>query len=334
MVGKRKIALQIGALMAAGFMATCSGGEAGGPSDNKTQTASSTVTVSTANLNLTEMTDSCGTHDVEDAFRVTNNGTTPIQLSDISIKLWVDDTTAAQLLAEVTNGGCVSSLFEPHDQCGYGHDNGKGNDGHNNGHGNDYGWGHGHDDDGHGDHGDNDDCHHSVGAVTATAKKLTTACGPAPNQQANWEVTITTHDHSHLDPGESWTHIQTQLSLSHNTKFSPGTADWYSPCISGPDYVSTAHSALYVQGNLVTASAGVPPSCVAPAGSQPVPGEAGPGITTGQFPLVGPLPGDTNVTVAIELPLQNQADLENLVDQLYDPTEPQLPAVPDAGRVP
>ncbi len=46
---------------------------------------------------------------MQSAFQVTNNGTTSVALSDISIKMWVYDTTATQrIVTDVNAGGCAT----------------------------------------------------------------------------------------------------------------------------------------------------------------------------------------------------------------------------------
>jgi len=278
MGGRRSALLYLCALMTTGFTASCASGD--GPREPVEQTASA-LGVSARNLTLQELTNSCGANQVQDFFQVTNNDTKPVRLSDVSIKLWADDTTAAGLVSQIFYGGCLTGASG---------------------------------------------CFHQVSGVTATATRLPTACGPAPNQQANWEITITNTDSATLAPGVTWGNLQSALHLSNFGNFSPGTASWYSSCLSGSSYANTTHSALYVQGNLVTASTGVPPSCRAPQGAQPVPGVVGPGISNGTFPLVGPMPSNATVSLAISLPLAPQPGtppLDTLIQQLYDPTSPR-----------
>jgi Pro-kumamolisin, activation domain len=272
MADKRRAWLHIGAIAAATFTATCSGEN---PPDEKTGETGSAIGVSSADLELQELGNSCGSNQAQDFFQVKNNGTTSVTASDITIKMWVDDVSAASIVAAVYYGGCLTN---------------------------------------------SSGCFHQVSGVSVSATKLATACGPAPNQQANWEITISNTDHTAMAPGVTWSNIQAALHLSNYGNFNPGISDWYSPCVTGGGYTDPAHFALYVQGNLVTASAGVPPSCVAPQGMQPVPGSVGPGVTGGEFPLVGPLPGSTPITVAISLPLTNQADLQSRLEQIYDPS--------------
>src|SRR5262249_31400493 len=148
-----------------------------------------------------------------------------------------------------------------------------------------------------------------VRGVSATAVKMSTPCGPGDSAQANWEVTITNTDTGVIPPGEKWHKINSKISLPSNAAFTPGAASWYSSCqpVDNDDH-ETARIAVYIDGDLVTASPGVPPSCVAPHGTQPVPGPAAPAVVNGQFPLVGPVPPDAPITLAISLPLQNVAD--------------------------
>ena len=93
--------------------------------------------------------------------------------------------------------------------------------------------------------------------------------------------------------------------------------------LSGSSYANVAHSAIYVQGNLVTASTGVPPTCRAPHGSQTIPGELPPAINNGTVPLVGSLSPAATLKLALGLPLQNQAGLQSSIQQIYDPKSTQ-----------
>ena len=103
-------------------------------------------------------------------------------------------------------------------------------------------------------------------AVTGTAintLNFSPACGPSNTQQANWEITLSNTDTATLGAGITWANLQTAVHLSSFANFSPGTGFWYSPCNvgSGSTYTNNLNYALYVRGNLVTASGGVPPSC-------------------------------------------------------------------------
>ncbi len=105
----------------------------------------------------------------------------------------------------------------------------------------------------------NPGCFHNVTGVSITAQTFSPACGPG-NRQANWEITVSNTDGTVLNSEVSWTNIQTALNLANYSNFSPGIGDWYSQCVGG-SYTSDVHYALYLQGNLVSASGGIPPSC-------------------------------------------------------------------------
>ncbi len=264
-----------GVSLGAGLLVGCADG-ADGPEQTTAAALSST---STANVRLQELTNSCGANQAQDFFKVVNAGTTPIPASDVSIKIWVDDTSGANIVPRIDTGGCLLDAFGS--------------------------------------------CVHQVTGVTATATQFAPACGPDDHHQANWEITIATTDPTPIGAGLVWSNIQLALHLSNFANFSPGTGNWYSECLSGTGFADVAHAAVYVQGNLVASSSGVPPSCRAPTGTQPIPGELPPAITSGAVPLVGPLPGDTPVHLMIGLPLQNQAALQTLIQQVYDPRSPQ-----------
>lgn len=242
-------------------------------------TSAALISTSTANVRLQELTNSCGANQAQDFFKVVNAGATPIPASDVSIKIWVDDTSGSDIVPRIDTGGCLLDAFGS--------------------------------------------CVHQVTGVTATATRFTPACGPDDHHQANWEITIRTTDHAAIGAGLVWSNIQLALHLANFSSFSPGTARWYSECLSGTGFAHVAHAAVYVQGNLVTASSGVPPSCRAPTGMQSIPGELPPAVASGAMPLVGPLPGNTPVHLLIGLPVQKQADLQTLIEQVYDPRSPQ-----------
>lgn len=83
--------------------------EAGSRSDGvTTRTAALTGgTFSSANLDLQVLTNSCGANQAQDFFQVINKGTAPITLSDVTIKLWANDTSSSALAAQVSTGGCL-----------------------------------------------------------------------------------------------------------------------------------------------------------------------------------------------------------------------------------
>src|SRR5208282_4983486 len=45
-------------------------------------------------------------------------------------------------------------------------------------------------------------------------------------------------------------------------------------------------------------------------------------VSTGVAPLVGHVPSEQRLSLAISLPLRNQAELDDLLQQLYDPHSP------------
>ncbi len=65
------------------------------------------------NLSLQINTNSSGVNQAQNFFQVTNNGTTSVKLSDISIKFWVNDTTGQNLVPHIYTGGCVAVAGNP-----------------------------------------------------------------------------------------------------------------------------------------------------------------------------------------------------------------------------
>ena len=103
----------------------------------------------------------------------------------------------------------------------------------------------------------------AVSGVAVSAVNFSPACGPVSNEQANWEIKVSNSDSVNLSAGATWTNIQTTIHVNNFPNFSPGTADWYSPCGvgGGTTYTNNLNYAVYYQGNLVTASGGAPPVC-------------------------------------------------------------------------
>jgi hypothetical protein len=121
----------------------------------------------------------------------------------------------------------------------------------------------------------NPTCSHNATGVAMSAHNFSPACGPTTTQMANWEMTISTTDNTVLSGGTSWVGLQTLVTRSDSQPFVPGTNYWYSSCVNASAYTTNSHFAIYLKGNLVTASGGVPPSCrpvatCTPGGNGPV----------------------------------------------------------------
>ncbi len=78
----------------------------GARGDGETQRVSAIV--SSASLQLKVQTSTCVANQVQDFFQVVNTGSTAVKLSDISIKLWADDTSGQSLVPHIWTGGCAS----------------------------------------------------------------------------------------------------------------------------------------------------------------------------------------------------------------------------------
>ena len=139
-------------------------------------------------------------------------------------------------------------------------------------------------------------CARDVFGVHAAAESFSPACGPDPQHQANWQVTISNGDGAVLAPGATWKDIDVAIALDHHGDFSPGTADWYSSC-EGPSYQHTSGYALYVGGKLATSSTGIPPSCKAPHGTQQLTGQ----VAADGLPCTTVWPSSENFAPAMRL---------------------------------
>ena len=233
--------------------------------------------LSSSSLELDVLPNVCAANQAQDFFQVVNNTTAGVKLSDITIKLWVDDTSGSAVVPHVWTGGCLTNATG---------------------------------------------CFHQVSGVTAAATSFTPACGPDPTHQANWEITISNTDSTVLAPGVTWANIQSALNLANYSNFVPGTADWFSPCLTRTSYAPDPHFAVYTQGNLVFSSGISTPSCRSPHGQQQLAGN----YVTSQIaaaPVVGPVPGTTPISLSIGLPVRVPASgptLTQLAHAVSDPT--------------
>jgi hypothetical protein len=234
--------------------------------------------MSTQPLQLAVLPNSCGANQAQDFFEVTNTGSTAVKLSDISIKLWVDDTSGQAVVPHIWTGGCVTGV------------NG------------------------------NPSCVHQVSGVSSTATSFSPTCGPDPTHQANWEITISDTDGTTLAPGTTWGNIQSALNLANYANFTPGLADWYSPCVPRSSYAADPHFAVYFQGNLVSSSGVTAPSCRAPHGQQQLNGYVTPAIASA--PLVGPVPPSTVMSLAIGLPEPDPSAVQAAIQAVTNPSSP------------
>jgi len=193
-----------------------------------TPTANLACGTSPVGLELLEFTSLNGNQASEN-FEVVNTGSTALNLSQVTVKFWIDDTTGQSVVGAVNYGGCTGT------NCA------------------------------------------AVAGVALSAANFSPACGPDPTNQANWELTLSNTSTGTLSAGTTWANVQTQIHLANFAGFS-STADWYSPSSigGGNTYTNDLHYAVYYQGNLVTASGGVPPSCRQPSCT---PGTLTPGLT-------------------------------------------------------
>jgi hypothetical protein len=138
---------------------------------------------------------------------------------------------------------------------------------------------------------------------------------------ASWEIVVSTTDIAMLNPGETWSGLQTTTRLVNYGAFSPGTSTWYSSCVNtNSQYVSDSHYAVYYKGSLVYASGVNAPSCRAPTGSQVLTGYVTPEIAS--RPLFGRVPGSTLIDLAISLPVRSPKVLKQFVQNVSDPAKP------------
>ena len=211
-------------------------------------------------LQLQVQTAACSANQVQQLFQVTNKGTTPVSLSDIAIRFWVDDTSGTAVGPQVISGG--SAVIASNN--------------------------------------------HVVTGVSSTATSLSSACGPDANHQANWEIAITNSDSAQLNTGETWTNLQVQVQLAGSGSFSPGTSSWYSPCLSGNQYATDNHFAVYYKGNFVFSSGINAPACSAlSAACRPALRPFRASYETPAAPVIGPAPGDMVINLTVGLPLRD-----------------------------
>jgi hypothetical protein len=166
-------------------------------------------------------------------------------------------------------------------------------------------------------------CEHPVTGVAATGAQPS-ACTADGNQQANWEVTLTPTDSYALKPGQQWNNIQTAVHLDNWATFTPGTSQWYSTCLTNPNFGTDPHFAVYYKGNLVFSSGINAPACAAPHGRQQLSGHISPALKAA--PLVGPVPGNTVISIAVGLPINVPQDGSQTIDDfIKDVSDPKSP---------
>ena len=64
-------------------------------------------------LKLQVLTNSCTANQAQQFFSVANNGASPIKVSDVQIKFWVNDTSRSALVASLNTAGCVAKAGNP-----------------------------------------------------------------------------------------------------------------------------------------------------------------------------------------------------------------------------
>ncbi|HEY6179238.1 MAG TPA: protease pro-enzyme activation domain-containing protein [Kofleriaceae bacterium] len=230
-------------------------------------------TITAGGLRLRTLMNSCGANQAQDFFEIANTATSPITLSDISIKLWINDTSGQEVVPHIWTGGCLTNASG---------------------------------------------CFHQVAGVTASATAFSPGCGPDPNHQASWEITISNTDSTQLAPGVVWTNIQSALNLANYSNFQPGTDTWYSPCLPGSSYTEDAHFAVYLGGSLVFSSTGInAPTCRSPRGQQVLGGH----FTTDTLGATcqGVIDPTTPIALAVGLPVNDLAALKAKIQQVSDP---------------
>ena len=156
--------------------------------------------------------------------------------------------------------------------------------------------------------GGNPSCVHQVSGVSPTVTQFT-ACGTAPSE-ANWEIAVTNTDTSTLPPGAIWSNIQAEVNLANWSNFSPGTADWFSPC-GGSSYAPSQYFAVYYQGTLVFANGIDAPVCRSPHGSNVVTGYTLPPTST----HVVPVAPTSVIQVNVGLPVRDLSGLETVINR-------------------
>ena len=186
---------------------------------------------------------------------------------------------------------------------------------------------------------ENPGCFHTVSGVSISTVHFSPACGPDGNHQADWEMTVSTTDGTVLAQGISWVGIQTNTHRTDFANFSPGTGFWYSPCLNTGNYTTDVHYALYLKGNLVTASGGAPPSCRPLPTCTPKTGSAMPwdqsegGATPTLTPTPGVNPGALLRSAAAEPNVSSNGEPIRFVTDLEAPAQVDLKIFSLAGEV-
>jgi hypothetical protein len=98
-----------GSILLASLALGCQGTDSVGDDVTTVVGAISANGVTTANLQLQVAKNACASNVAQDYFKVTNATTASVPLSQISIKYWINDTSAASIVPAVWYGGCVTS---------------------------------------------------------------------------------------------------------------------------------------------------------------------------------------------------------------------------------
>jgi alpha-tubulin suppressor-like RCC1 family protein len=176
----------------------------------------------------------------------------------------------------------------------------------------------------------NPSCVYPVPASKASIKseRFSPATGSDATHQANREVTVSFKDSRTIPAGGKLSNLQVALRLPNGATFTPGAAEWYSPCqigTTGSAYAEDHHFSLYHKDNLVYASGVNAPPSRAPKGVRQMSGYIKPAFAAA--PIVGPVPDATIIKLSLSLPVRQptgQPKLSDLAAQVSDPASPQF----------
>ena len=96
----------VAALLSLGCQPAPEGGAAEGP---VTTVSSALSGLTSANLQLQVSKNACTANLAQDYFKVTNGTGAALPLSQIAIRYWINDTSAANIVPAVFYGGCVTT---------------------------------------------------------------------------------------------------------------------------------------------------------------------------------------------------------------------------------
>lgn len=95
------------------FLSSCYSGADPGEMQKGSVKQADTASVYASGLKLQELTNSCGSNQAQQFFKVSNGTSSPIKLADLKIKFWVNETSVSAVVGALNTSGCISYQGNP-----------------------------------------------------------------------------------------------------------------------------------------------------------------------------------------------------------------------------